>query len=150
MKKIILFVALSVGALLTMSNVAYAGSCSAAKNPAAEKAVAERKKNICQNSDNRVTLDNSPYVYENPDQGCDLGLSLPGLPNLGSVGLDGIDSCRILKSITGDFVKEVNRGLQDQVDEATAGVENDYQYSVEDEVDRRVEESQRLQSDSGN
>lgn len=91
------------------------------------------KSNVCSQVDTRVTLDNSPYVYKNPDAGCDLGLSMPGLPNIG-FGLEGIDSCKILKAVTGDLVKSVNKGLRDSVDSAVKGVtggKSDLDYDVD-------------------
>ncbi|MND11556.1 hypothetical protein D3C87_351720 [compost metagenome] len=57
----------------------------------------------------------NPYVYQNPDAGCDLGFRLPGLSGGGS-GLSG-DSCGILKSVTGDMVNKANQEAQQKVND---------------------------------
>lgn len=77
----------------------------------------------CQKLDTSVTTDGSPFVYTNPDAGCDLGFSMPGLPNIG-LGLEGIDACKILKAVTGEMVDDVNQQMQDAVDDAVNEVTN--------------------------
>jgi hypothetical protein len=91
------------------------------------------KSNVRSQIDTTVSLDKSPYVYKNPDAGCDLGLSMPGLPNFG-FGLEGIDSCKILKMVTGDLVKSVNKGMRDTVDKAVdsaSGGKGDFNYDID-------------------
>ncbi len=72
---------------------------------------------VCNQLDITNKGEESPYMWVNPDASCDLGLSMPGLPNIG-FGLDGFDSCKILKAVTGDMVKQVNSEMKDAVSEA--------------------------------
>lgn len=115
-----------------------ADTCMTARNAALKQRMASAKQSVCSQMDTSVSVEGSPYLYKNPDAGCDLGLSLPGLPNLGSVGLDGIDSCRILKSITGDFVKEVNRDLQDAI-EVVSPASKDQNIDLNEALEDRIE-----------
>jgi hypothetical protein len=72
---------------------------------------------VCSQLDTENKYEDSPYMWINPDASCDLGLSMPGLPNIG-FGLDGFDSCKILKAVTGDMVEKVNQEMRGAVDEA--------------------------------
>jgi len=97
-----------------------------------------------------VDLDGNPLLYDNPDAGCDLGFSMPGLPDIG-LGLDGINACELLKSVTGDMVKAVNKEMQDTVDQAIVditGVEDlDFEFEMDledvaaDEINKELESS---------
>ena len=69
---------------------------------------------------------NSPYGYKSPDAGCDLGLSMPGLPGFG-FNLDGIDSCKILKAVTGDMVDKANSEMQNGLNAGLEAVKGDTQ-----------------------
>lgn len=65
---------------------------------------------VCANINTDPDLENSKYMYQNPDGGCDIGLELPGLPSFGG-GLSGVSSCQIVKAVTGDMVDKVNEGV---------------------------------------
>lgn len=85
-----------------------------------------------------ATLEGNPFVYTNPDAGCDLGLSMPGLPSIGGIGFD-MDSCQILQAVTGSLVNDINSQLRDavnQVDRAAgqADIDIDVGGYVEDRV----------------
>ncbi len=79
----------------------------------------------CAGLDTSVSLEGNPFVYTNPDASCDLGFSMPGLPNFG-LGVEGLRSCEILKKVTGEFVNQINREMRDAMDkavkESTAGM----------------------------
>jgi len=79
----------------------------------------------CTNLNQNISLEGNPFVYTNPDAGCDLGLSLPGLPSFGDIGF-GLDSCKILRAVTGDLVKEINSGFQQAVDDSLGDVADEY------------------------
>lgn len=103
------------------SAMAMAGACDTTftkqiKRKMEQQAVAECN-NPAINTNNTLTMADgsvNPYVYQNPDAGCDLGFKLPGLSGSG-MGLNG-DSCGILKSVTGDMVSKVNQASQGAVD----------------------------------
>lgn len=122
-----------------------ADTCRSARSAALKQNMQAAKQNICSQMDTSVNVEDSPYLYKSPDAGCDLGLSLPGLPNFGSVGLEGIDSCRILKSVTGDFVKEVNRELQDAIDVASP-ISEDQDIDLNDALEERIEAARSEES----
>lgn len=71
----------------------------------------------CSGLDTSVSLEGNPFVYTNPDASCDLGFSLPGLPNFG-LSMGSIGSCEILKKVTGEFVSKINREMRDAMDQA--------------------------------
>lgn len=79
------------------------------------------KERVCQRLDLTVNITDSPLIYTDPDASCDLGFKMPGLPDF-NIGLNGLDSCKILKSITSDTVDAFNSGLQDAVDEGLSAV----------------------------
>lgn len=133
----------------TLSVGSLAGTCDSSRNVTLKQRMDEIKRDTCNEMDTSVSVENSPYLYKSPDSGCDLGLSLPGLPNLGSLGLDGIDSCRILKSVTGDFVKEVNRELQDAMDVA-APISEDQNIDLNDTIEERIEAARAEESNNSN
>lgn len=60
----------------------------------------------------------NPLVYTNADaNGCDLGLSMPGLPAFGT-NITGLDSCKILQTVTKESVAAANKKIQDTLDAA--------------------------------
>lgn len=76
--------------------------------------------------DTSLTLDGpggqeNPFVYINPDQPCDLGLTMPGVGDFG-LSLDGLNSCKVLKAVTGDMVQEINSTTQGSLDEVIGHV----------------------------
>jgi len=129
----------------------YMESQRAQSDQAAEAAYSRFHDSICEQLDLSLDLDNNPFIYTNPDAGCDLGLSMPGLPNLGSIGLGGLDSCKILQSITGDMVDEVNAAMQNSVNEALSGVTEDAMSDYNVDLGDITEESLGTKDDlSGN
>lgn len=103
---------------MAASNGAMAGSCAATK--AKEAAVYGTPKNVCGNVTSTADISNNPYVYTSPNGGCDLGLSLPGLPNFGNGG--GFSACAVVKAITGPMVAQVNQGMQTATNAAVNAV----------------------------
>jgi hypothetical protein len=64
----------------------------------------------------------NPLVYTNPDTvGCDLGLSMPGLPAFGT-NITGLDACSILKAVTGKAVSDANTAMKSGLDTALSQV----------------------------
>lgn len=60
----------------------------------------------------------NPLVYTNADAGgCDLGLSMPGLPAFGT-NITGLDSCKILQAVTKESVAAANSKIQAGLDAA--------------------------------
>ncbi|MDU8351267.1 hypothetical protein RYA05_05060 [Pseudomonas syringae pv. actinidiae] len=60
----------------------------------------------------------NPLVYTNADAGgCDLGLSMPGLPAFGT-NITGLDSCKILQAVTKESVAAANSKIQSGLDAA--------------------------------
>ncbi len=106
-------------ALIVASSAAMAngGACKASQEKA-KKVYGNATQEACRNVTSTPNLDKNPYIYKNPDATCDLGLSLPGLPSFGSGG--NFDACAIVKAVTGPMVREVNRAMQEEVDQAIA------------------------------
>ena len=69
--------------------------------------------------DTSVDVANSPFIYTNPDAGCDLGFTMPGLPGF---GISGIDACKLLKSVTGEMVSDINKTMKDSLDSTLESV----------------------------
>lgn len=103
---------------MAASNMALAGSCAATK--AKEAAVYGKAKNVCGNVTSTADITKNPYTYTSPNGGCDLGLSLPGLPNFGNGG--GFSACAAVTAITGSMVQKVNQGMQQTTDTAVNSV----------------------------
>lgn len=61
------------------------------------------------------SIEDNPFAYKSPDVSCDLGLQMPGLPSFG-LGSFNLDSCSLLKMVTGDMVDAANDAMRDQVD----------------------------------
>ena len=93
------------------------------------------KKRVCEGLDLTVNIEDSPLIYTDPDASCDLGFKMVGLPDF-NIGLDGLDSCKILKSITSDTVDRFNDALQDAVDTGleTVGADEDLIIDIGDIV----------------
>ena len=96
---------------LFMSDKASAGSCQTYIDKA-NQVFGNLMGNSCVGITNAPSLDNNPFIYNNPDGGCDLGLSLPGLPSFGG-SLGSLDSCSIVKMVTSDTVSKVNSTIRD-------------------------------------
>jgi len=96
---------------LFMSESASAGSCQTYIDKI-NNVFGNLVSNSCVGITNTPSLENNPFIYTNPDGGCDLGLSLPGLPSFGG-SLGSIDSCAIVKMVTSDSVAKVNTAVRD-------------------------------------
>lgn len=121
LKKSLLLNASAILIAMAASNIALAGSCAATK--AKEAAVYGTPKNVCGNVTTTADITKNPYTYTSPNGGCDLGLSLPGLPNFGNGG--GFSACAAVKAITGPMVAQVNQGMQTATNEAVNAVGKD-------------------------
>lgn len=119
--------ALLLGILMAVPFVGSANAASFCKDKASDffdKLAA----NVCDQIDTKpLTMEQaaeSPLGYKSPDSGCDLGLSMPGLPGFG-FNLDGLDSCKILKAVTGDMVDKANSEMQTGLDAGLKAVKGD-------------------------
>lgn len=72
----------------------------------------------CANLTTTPNMAKNPYVYTSPNGGCDLGLSLPGLPSFGTGG--GLGACEIARAITGPMVAQANQTMQQAASEAVS------------------------------
>lgn len=121
--------ALLLGMLLTLPFIGSANAASFCKDKASDF-FDKLASNVCDQIDTKpLTMEqaaNSPYGYKSPDAGCDLGLSMPGLPGFG-FGMDGLDSCKILKAVTGDMVDKANTEMQNGLDAGLEAVKGDTQ-----------------------
>src|SRR5690606_18163016 len=86
----------------------------------AQQSIFKKTDHAC-NAYDTTPKNNSPFVYKNPDGGCDLGLELPGLPTFG-VGIGGLDLCKMAKTVTGGMVREVNKAMKDTLDESVKAI----------------------------
>lgn len=78
--------------------------------PSKQEAPANRQvvcPNVTQNAF-RGDVTQLPFAYNNPNADCDLGLSLPGLPNFG-LNIGDLNACDIARSLT-------SRTIQTQLD----------------------------------
>jgi hypothetical protein len=67
----------------------------------------------------------NPLVYTNPDTvGCDIGLSMPGLPAFGTK-IEGLDACSVLKAVTGKAVADANEAMKSSLDTALSTVKSE-------------------------
>lgn len=112
-----IFKASLVLALIAASGSALAGSCATSKNK--EEQVYGKAQNKCGYVTSTADISKNPYTYISPN-GCDFGLSLPGLPSFGNGG--GLDACSIVTAITGPMVNKVNQGMQDATNQAVNGI----------------------------
>lgn len=93
-----------------------AHSDNAAQQAASEEHFRAQKQAACEQIDLTNNLENNPYAFKSEDVGCDLGLEMPGLPSFGGLGFEGLDSCSLLKMVTGDMVDAANTAMRDKVD----------------------------------
>lgn len=119
MRKLILLTILTIIAATSWASDAEASVCQDRK-----KALPKIEQH-CSTLNEEFTLEGNPFIYTNPDAGCDLGLSLPGLPSFRDKSF-GLDSCKILKAVTGDLVREVNTGLRNAVDDSLGEIADEY------------------------
>lgn len=105
---------------LSISGTASAGACQTYIDKA-NQVFGNLISNNCVGITNSPSLDNNPFIYTNPDGGCDLGLSLPGLPSFGG-SIGSIDSCSIVKMITGSTVQKVNSTIRDAMNESVTAI----------------------------
>lgn len=106
---------------------AQAGSCSNAIREA-QKQIFGNLGNVCADVD-MGPKSNSPFVYVNPDGGCDLGLELPGLPSFGG-SLGSFDMCGLAKTITGGMVNQANGVMRDSMNTAIGGINQKAQETI--------------------
>lgn len=103
----------------------YASAASFCKDKVSE-VIDKLATNVCDQIDTKpLTLDeaqSTPYGYKS--ETCDLGLSMPGLPNFG-MNIGGLDSCSILKAVTGDMVDKANQEMQSSLDGALEAIKGD-------------------------
>jgi hypothetical protein len=99
---------------MVASSAAMAGNCAATK--AKEAAVYGSTADRCANLTKVADITKNPYVYISPNGGCDLGLSLPGLPNYGNGG--SLTACEVARAITGPMVAEANGAMRAGADAA--------------------------------
>lgn len=118
--KFIVGSALFVG-LVMGSGMASAGVCQTIKDKAAQ-VYGNLVQDRCLNLNKEASLTNNPFVYTNPDAGCDLGLKLPGLPGFGITG-GGISACEVAKFVTGSTVNAVNQKMQEAANAAVSAVD---------------------------
>lgn len=117
------FVGSALLAGLTLSSgMASAGVCQTMKDKAAQ-VYGSLVQDRCLNLNKTPSLANNPFVYTNPDAGCDLGLNLPGLPGFGLTG-GGISACQVAKFVTGSTVNAVNQKMQEGANAAVSAVDN--------------------------
>ncbi|AXH59458.1 hypothetical protein [Pseudomonas amygdali] len=135
---------------LFMSDKASAGSCQTYIDKA-NQVFGNLMGNSCVGITNTPSLDNNPFIYTNPDGGCDLGLSLPGLPSFGG-SLGSLDSCSIVKMVTSDTVSKVNSTIRDAMNTSVNTINQTAQdtigtnvtggsVNVTDLVEQRVQEA---------
>lgn len=72
------------------------------------------KEQVCNQLDLSLNIETSPFIYTDPEASCDLGFQMPGLPDF-NLGFQGLDSCKLLKSVTGELVNQVNKEMRDVV-----------------------------------
>ena len=90
--------------------------------------------------DTDVDVTDSALLYENSDSSCDLGFSMPGLPDIG-LGISSIDACELLTSVTSDMVSELNDELQSELDDTLASVVSDTDLSVDIDLEDVAEDA---------
>lgn len=108
-------------AMPLFSATAEAGSCRNAINNASQKIFGSALKTACVGVDTGLK-ENSPFIYVNPDGGCDMGLQLPGLPDFGASFGKGFDMCAMAKTVLGPMVGQVNNRLQEEMNQAVGEI----------------------------
>lgn len=145
--------AVSFGAAAQQAVQRDGGACNSKFKKSMDQRYEKMVQNVCNNPaiDTSLTTDGpngaaNPFIYVNPDQACDLGLQMPGLPDFG-FGLSGIDSCSVLKAVTGDMVHEVNKKTQGAIDDSFKDITNEvdgvlpgdgFEFDLEDVVIDKV------------
>jgi hypothetical protein len=68
----------------------------------------------CDDLDYSIKREGSPYHYKNPNEGCDISLSLDGLPTktAGGYSNTGIDACRTIRGVASNLEGVLNDRLQ--------------------------------------
>jgi hypothetical protein len=68
----------------------------------------------CEDLDYSIKREGSPYHYKNPNEGCEISLSLDGLPTKtgGGYSNTGNDACRAIRGITSNLEGVLNDRLQ--------------------------------------
>lgn len=126
MKKI-----LSLSLLLALPMVvdmASAGTCQNAIREAQKKIFGDLG-SVCSGITTQ-NPENSPFIYVNPDGGCDLGLQLPGLPTFGGSLGSGLDMCALAKTVTGGMVSQANSAMQGSMNTAIGSINQAAQQSI--------------------
>lgn len=145
MKKLALVSSLFVLPLLIVANEeAEAGTCKNTIEKQQQK-IFKRAQDACAKHD-KAQKENNPFIYVNPDGGCDLGLELPGLPSFGAGLGDGLDLCALAKTITGPMVKDVNKVVKDAKDR----VVDDINAAAKEKIDTGVLDTDIDLSDMAN
>lgn len=107
---------------------AQAGVCNDALRQA-QRNIFKNVGNVCADI-NTSPQDNSPFVYVNPDGGCDLGLQLPGLPTFGMSLGNGLDMCALAKTVTGGMVNQANSAMQGAMNTAIGTINQTTQQTI--------------------
>jgi hypothetical protein len=79
------------------------------------------KQQVCNQLDLTLNIESSPFIYTDPEASCDLGFQMPGLPDF-NLGFQGLDSCKLLQSVTGELVNQVNQEMRDVVNDGLESV----------------------------
>lgn len=138
-----------LGALLTLPMIANVQAASYCRDSASDF-FNRLSSNVCDeiNTD-PLTMEqaaNTPFGYKSPDAGCDLGLSMPGLPSFG-MNIGGLDSCKILQAVTGDMVDQANDAMQGGLDTALENIKGDT--SIPSTIDPNEEIGKVVKGKSG-
>ena len=115
-------------ALPLLADIASAGSCQNAIREAQKKIFGDLG-SVCADI-NTQNQENSPYIYVNPDGGCDLGLQLPGLPTFGGGLGSGLDMCALAKTVTGGMVSQANTAMQGSMNTAIGAINQTTQQTI--------------------
>lgn len=127
MKKIL---ALSVLlALPFVADYSQAGTCRNAINEASNRIFNKGLGTVCAGVDTGVKA-NSPFIYVNPDAGCDIGLQMPGLPTFGAKVGDGLNLCNLAKTVFGGMVDAVNTEARNKMDQAVGTINKTAQDAI--------------------
>ena len=101
--------------VLGMICTGIASADNAAQQRASEEHFRAQKQAACEQIDLTNNIEDNPYAFKSEDVTCDLGLEMPGLPSFGGLKFD-LDSCSLLKMVTGDMVDAANTAMRDKVD----------------------------------
>lgn len=115
-------------ALPLLADIASAGTCQNAIREAQKKIFGDLG-SVCAGI-NTQNPENSPYIYVNPDGGCDLGLQLPGLPTLGASFGEGLDMCKLARTVVGGMVSDANSAMQESMNTAIGTINQATQQTI--------------------